>query len=462
VWLEASIEDLQKDKPYDESSPASPSDRDELAWYGGSYNVWEPADESVGGRPADWTEISPVLKSVGLPSLTGESDNSRIVESSLLRAIPYVFTRGVFGTIRDVLSDSSMLTDDRDEDADEHSGDRWTVFPTVGFYPFDEESNDSVDEGSDRLPPDGDDGEAIDGNSCRTSPAYTTIRTMVGVVGRVVVTVRLPDALCAARVDAEQWRTISAAKPLKVPRRFFPQNKVPRGREVAEAIGIHQAATVRAVANRVRDQLMSSQSLAKQLRRSDGRQSAKRRKLRKKVVSASKETDQLAEIVSQLDQRISRLLRRFGGEMKGAPPPAAELVPCEVEKGYRYALDEVKSLHREQRRTSQAVTDALSIYDQDKRERFQHVAAMLASLVLIPTLFASLFGVNFGFPAKDDTNGFWVFLGVIAAWLVEAYFLLKRAQKRDWYLSKGEYTFSAAVALITALVIVVPSIVLLK
>jgi hypothetical protein len=462
VWLETSLEDLQEDEPTkrdDDNSSVKLSDEDELAWYGGSYNVWKPADKSIGARPIGWAEMIQLLESVGLE----EPTDGDTVNSSLLRAIPYVFTRGAFGTVRDVLSGLNKTTDDADEDTHEVSSDRWTVFPAVGFHPLTKNDTEAADERSGHPDRDQDGADAANDNSDpnRTVPAYTTIRTMVGVVGQVVITVRLRDVVCAAGPDAEQLGPTNEPKPLEVPRRFFPQSKVPRAREIAEAIGIHQAATVRAVANQVRDRLATSQVLAKRLRHSDITHDLERRKLRKSVVSASKEVDQLAEIVVQLDQRISRLLRRLGGKVAGAPKPATELVPPEVEKGYRHALDEVKSLHREHRRTSQALTDALSIYDQDKRESFQHIAAILASLVLIPTLFASLFGVNFNVPANEEQNGFWVFVGVIAAWIAEALVVLKRAHDQDWYLPKREYILFAVIALVIAIMIVVPCALLL-
>jgi hypothetical protein len=446
VWLEASLEDLQEDL----QEGTRTSDEDELAWYGGSYNVWKSADKSTDARPADWTEMAPVLESVDLKKPTAEPTGEDTVDSSLLRAIPYVFTRGTFGTIRDLLSNRSKAADEYDADAEEPSSDRWTAFPAVGFHPLIGESADLAEAKPNRHPHNGDSSKTTGGNSDRLSPAYTTIRTMVGAIGRIVVTVRLPDALCSAEPDTDQLTSTNepeSPQPLEVPRRFFPQNKVPRAREVAEAIGIHQAATVRAVANQVRDRLTTSQGLAKRLRRSDGECDAEhpghhemvveRRELRKKVVKASRETDQLAEIVAQLDQRISRLLRRFGGEagdrpQADAPKAAVELVPSEVEKGYRHALHEVRSLHHEHRRTSEALTDALSIYDQDKRESFQHIAAILASLVLIPTLVASLFGVKFAVPDETSKNSFFAFLALVVLLAGAGLSALWMARNRDW------------------------------
>jgi Mg2+ and Co2+ transporter CorA len=148
--------------------------------------------------------------------------------------------------------------------------------------------------------------------------------------------------------------------------------------------------------------------------------------------------DKLTEIAHLLDRHISTLLRRFSGRIPDAPRPARELVPPEVERRYRFALDNVHALHQECRLSSQVTVQALMVYEQKRHERFQFIAALLASVVLIPTLFASLFGVNFNVPAQNNKHGFLAFLVVIGVSGVVAYIALKRAQQRDWKLARRE------------------------
>jgi hypothetical protein len=73
---------------------------------------------------------------------------------------------------------------------------------------------------------------------------------------------------------------------------------------------------------------------------------------------------------------------------------------------YRFALDELRSLEGNSRLASQAIAHA-------ERERFERVAATLASVFLLPTLFASIYGANVALPAKNNWWGFAVLTATI-------------------------------------------------
>jgi hypothetical protein len=424
VWIEAALEGL---------------DEEESDWYGGSFDIWESSDR----RPVDWTMMECLLEPVGLDAPTKQEDRNEAAETRLLRALPCVLSRGVFGTIRDISDlEETLSRSGRDS--------LLTVFPTVGFHP-----QAKKDRGSEQQ-----------------EPKYTVIRTIVGVVGQVVITLRLPDLLCPKpsngtgrfRQSADPLEVLEQAPsnpvgPLDIPNRYFPLRRKPSAREVAEGIGIHQAATVRGVVNLIDVELMGAERRVRKLRDVGHRQTGvQRRYQRQEVGEAARSVNRMAEITHELDQRISRLLRRFGGKAQDAPEATAVLVPREVRRGYRYALDDVKSLQEKCRITGEAATDALESYDKEKRERFQLTAAVLASIVLIPTLLASLFGVNFGVPAEKEETGFWVFLIVMLAWIGIAYRALKRAQAQDWYLSGSELGKYGILALIIAIVVVVPAV----
>jgi Mg2+ and Co2+ transporter CorA len=143
--------------------------------------------------------------------------------------------------------------------------------------------------------------------------------------------------------------------------------------------------------------------------------------------------EKLSEITHQLDQQVARILRRFGGKVVDAPAPAKELVPREVKRRYRFALDDVRQLRDDCELVSEMVGETLARYDREQRERFQHIAAVLGACVLIPTLIASLFGVNFGVPGKENLSSFIAFVVAMFFLAGTGIFALLRAQKRDWH-----------------------------
>jgi hypothetical protein len=401
VWVEASLEGLEVE---------------ELAWYGDSLDVWRSADV----RPIDWAEMAPVLRSLSLETPTVEPVEGEPVDRRLLRALPYVLSRGVFEAIGDISIGEAGPT------WNDHEG-QLTAFPTIGSHI---------------------DGE-FDGEPGST---YTVIRTIVGVVGQVVITLRLPD-LRTPR-DLEQVSPNPASMPLQVPDRYFPLRRQPRALEIAEVIGVHQADTVRSVMNQIDDELTIDERLVRVLRESSSyRGGNPRRQLRQEVGEAARRVDRMAEVTRELEQQASRLLRRFSSKIPNAPEAAASLVPRGVSGGYDDLVDELRLLQEKCRHTAESAIDSLEAYDKGNRERFQLFAAVLASLALIPTLYATLF--NIGFPTeKEGTGFFWVGLIVILDYVLIAGLALRKAQAQDWYLSRREAVSFLGTAALVGLAVV--------
>jgi Mg2+ and Co2+ transporter CorA len=169
--------------------------------------------------------------------------------------------------------------------------------------------------------------------------------------------------------------------------------------------------------------------------------------LREKAFDAAERTDDQAEIAKQLDDKISQILRRLGGRDSDIPRTAEALAPPEVERRYRLARDEVRALHDDCRLTSQIVRQALSDYEQKQRERFQFLAALLASIVLIPTLIASIFGASVDVPAEHSDFGFPALLAVIAGLAVTSCYALWTAQRHHWIAGKNQFALPVIVAI---------------
>jgi hypothetical protein len=371
-------------------------DEDGEAWFTGSFDIWDSMENPV----VSWEGMSTVLEAVGLATPAPEPEREA-PQSTLLRAMPYVYTRGVFGTIRDVLPSEEMV----DKLTPFVHGGRLTGFPAVGFHPVSSDKRLTVNE-------------------------YVMLRSVVGVVNNVVLTVRLPDRICAP--DAGRSRR-SNGDPIKLvlPRRFLPLRTMPGGRELAEAIGIHQATTARGVAEQVRARLAKGTGEGENLRR--GRSGAEQgTDLRQFASAAAEEADRLSEVAQQLDQQIAQVLRRMGTHDGDAPKGAERLAPAEVERRYSFALQEVRALYEDCRLTSHVVRQAISDHDQQQSQRFQFVAAVLASIVLIPTLLASIFGANVSIPAEKSAFGFRALVAVILMLVVVSLYTLRTAQKYHW------------------------------
>lgn len=401
VWLETRLDGL---------------DEKQRTWLEGEYDVWAALP-----TPAmDWEPAKPALKALCLDAPTPLRTDGDEPQDRLLRALPYAYTRGAFGTTRDAFSEervAGQLSRLADEGV-------LTTFPTAGFVPSHTANGDSH---------------------------YTILHATLGVIGRVVISVRLPDAFCPEAADTRRYVPPQRLVPADVLARFLPLRRMATGREVAEAIGMHQATSARAVASKIRAGLKDAEELAASLNDSEAERRPRQPELRKQVVRAGKTIDELSEVAHQLDRNLATILRRFGREVPHAPWATRELVPPEVERRYRFALDNVRSLHEDCRLASQVVRQEVTVYEHAQRDHFQFIAALIASIVLIPTLLASLFGVNLGIPGEHDSRGFWVFMAVIVAWSVEAYVALKRAQRRGWHLSWPEGLLLFAIAVLLAL-----------
>lgn len=397
IWMEASLEGLED--PYRE-------------WFEGSFDVWE----SIPNPRVDWTSMDSVLEKIGLqaPAL-GNSENEK-APTQFLRAIPYVYTRGLFGTIRDALSDDEVA-----KRMGRHSrvDGRLTAFPAIGFHA-------PADTG---LSPD----------------SYVAIRSVVAVVRQLVLTVRLPNLICEPGLEP---RPASASHSLEVPKRFFPLRRMPGAREVAEAIGLHQATTARAIANKMRRDLQDAERTARKLNPADPTTKRRRQpEQRLEAVGAGQRTDRMAEMAQRLDRQISQLLRRYGDRFDDAPKVARELVPAEVKGRYGFARDDVRQLQDDCRLASQVVRGEVSVYDDSQRESLQFIAALLASVVLLPTLIAGIFGVNLGVPGKKSTEGFFAFVVAIVLLGGVGYSALSKAREYHWSPPLAELRWQIAGAI---------------
>ena len=181
-----------------------------------------------------------------------------------------------------------------------------------------------------------------------------------------------------------------------------------------------------------------------------------RPKLKEDVTQKAGVIDGLADVAHQLDRHLSTILRRFSGEISGAPAAAQELVPPETKRRYGFALDNVHALHDDCRLASQTVRHELMAYEQAQREHFQFIAAVLASIVLIPTLIASVLGVNLGVPGENSRAGFIAFVLAIGGLAVVGYSALHTADEHNWSPPRDQVRaqIAIAIALRGALVIV--------
>jgi hypothetical protein len=408
LWIEARLEGLRGD---------------EQRWFDGSLEAWRPLTRV----PAvNWKEMGSVLAAVGLAAPTPTPEGTESLSSGLLRAIPYLYVQGPSSTLSDVLANTRGAT-------------RWRVklglkhllaFPAVGFHPTAERNGHPA--------------------------GYTMVRTTIGVLKNIVVTVRLPDVVSAeAGGPAEHFE--SKTGPLIIPRRFFPLRASPDGTEVARAIGIHQATTARAVVDTIRERLGRTETLADSLSQlAEGPEEARAAATyRKGVDRVREEMAQLSEVAHGLDRHIARILRRFGEPEAVLRKPLNPMVPREVELRYQFALDAVRQLRDDCRIAGDTLSRAISTYDERRRGRFELIAALLASVVLVPTLIASIFGVNLGVPGDPNNeaknnDAFYAFVATIGLLTVSGGVAMAVAQRRDWRLRPPEAVVFVIVVVVIA------------
>jgi hypothetical protein len=397
-------------------------DEGQRKWLEGEYPVWS----ALPTPRIYWRPMQGVLEELGLQAPSLQRVDGEPASSGLLRALPFAYSRGAFGTVRDALSEQWVV----DELERAASQDPLTAFPSAGFKPGNSESDSA---------------EIL----------YTVLRATVGVVGDTVVSVRLPDTFCPALAEGRAHVSPRKLVPADVLTRFLPQGRTASGREVAEAIGMHQATSARAVAFRIRERLEGVERLAEQLGDENALDSDEKPQFKVRVDEEGKKIDALAEVAQQLDRTLSTILRRFSGEISGAPEAVQELVPSETKRRYRFALDNVRALHDDCRLASQIVRHELASYENSQRDRFQFIAAVLASVVLIPTLIASILGVNLGVPGEHSQVGFVAFVLAIGGLCAVGYSALRTAEEYHWSPPSNQLRrqLGIAAAILIALVI---------
>ncbi len=108
VWIETYLDGLHEHK---------------REWFEGQYDVWK----SMENPEVDWGPMNDVLEAVLLKAPLPVRMRDEGPRETLLRAIPYAYTRGTFGTLRDALSSG-----DERPTPDETQP---TIFPFAGFQP---------------------------------------------------------------------------------------------------------------------------------------------------------------------------------------------------------------------------------------------------------------------------------------------------------------------------------------
>jgi hypothetical protein len=205
----------------------------------------------------------------------------------------------------------------------------------------------------------------------------------VGVIRNIVITVRLEDLLCAGSQAIERYDSLVEA--FWVPDRFLPDRGPANGREIAEAIALHQAASARHVSERLRLRLKPigspvQDSASQSAGEKDRRSTSERESIR-----------QIRSTIDQLDRQLARLLRRFGPYGRPEEPEDEQLVPPEVKLRYRFALDEISSLRADARWATDAVEDR-------HRERVELALGIFAAIILAPALVVGLLRRQCQFP----------------------------------------------------------------
>jgi CorA-like Mg2+ transporter protein len=341
----------------------------EQSWFEGSVDPWQDVD----APEVDWTPVEPVLEAVGIAASALDRHEQRLLER-----LPYVYGRGVARVAREVWGTQSRAPA------------RLRFFPTVAFRPMGH----------------GD------------QPRFWTVRMTVGVIRNVVVTVRLPDLYWDK--DAKEF-DYEPGGPLEVARRFFPVADDLTADDVAEAIGLQQASTARAVSERVRTRLTEIE------RASRDEVVTGTRATRKTDLENARHVIEMTDNLYQLDRQLERLLRRIeldAFDVKGRS------ISSDIAIRYRFALDELRSLEGNGRLASQAITHAIATADQAEHERFEFIAAVLASVILVPTLVASIYGANVALPAQDSWRGFIALMLFIIAFALIGLFSISKVLPR--------------------------------
>jgi hypothetical protein len=445
VWIELALSDL--------------SDA-ERQWFEGSLNVWQSVE-----RPHfDWRRVEPIFDRVGLSLPVHPYRDDEPAETSLIRVLPHLWARGILRAIKDLVPHVTL-----DESA--------RLFPTVGFWKG----------------PAGEDAET-NAEAFAPVPPITIIRTSVGVIRNCVISVRLPDFICAGGpTDAEG--IVGLSRDLMIPERFLPFRE-PDAHEIAEAIAHHQAATARAITEPLRGQLRNlERQFTDQVEEEDDQDfvQTRRDRLKQRVAPPVSEDprlraseaisliDQLTEVLVSLERQVARLLRRFGSFGDDQPMTGTErqlarllrrfpfveddqeigdvLVPRETKLRNQFALDELRGLTGDARLAREVIKAEADAREREEREKFQFVAAILGAVILFPSLIAGIYGANVELPGPRETGALPLMFFVIGFGLLGFYLVnetwLRWTPSPDGEKLRKRTLFAALGVLVAATVLLI-------
>ena len=339
----------------------------ENAWVEGSLDPWADVD----APNLSWTRVEDVLELVGLGASVLDPHEKR-----LLSSLPSLYGRDVAHAAREL-----------------GGGDfpgPLRFFSTLAFRPI-----------LDTFP-----------------PRFRTVRTTVAVIRNFVVTVRLPDVWWD---DESGIFDYSPAGGFDVARRFYPAVDELSAEDVAEAIAAQHASTAREIGSLVRVWFTRIERTWQVEVASSGRgnRGAARRDLWEVI--------QTIGILNQHERQLARFLRRLSPDGSDA---ARRAVPPSVTVRYQFALDELRSLLDDVRLAPDAVRQAIAAGEQEERDRFDYVAALLASVILIPTLVASIYGANVKLPAENSSQGLVALLLFILGFALTSFVVLLELFRR--------------------------------
>jgi hypothetical protein len=279
-------------------------------------------------------------------------------------------------------------------------------------------------------------------------------RTNVAVIDHIIITVRLPDRKVLGLSTKAAEYSADDSTALNVPDSLFPRTAT--ADNIAEEIAINQAGTVRYAAELLRRRLQNIIS----------EDSSLDEVIQKHLPSVR----DINATVDRLDRQVSRLLRRFGSS-----PDMDPLVPLEARRRYESALEEILSVRNDCRQAEDALkaqvseaerkaieagqeADRKAIEAKQKAEQkaiaaeqeaiaqFERILALVASIVLIPTLVAGIYGAN---TVQSPPGGFGAFIAFLVGSAAAAtLFLNSVLPSRLTLLKNGLRCFVVAVALV--------------
>lgn len=365
------------------------SEEQTTQWLEGSIDVWDRRNDRVIQPTIRWERLEPILKSVKLP-LPRPPSPGKEPSKALLRALPLIGGLGVFGARRGraesllgilpELYGRGLYRAGKDAFRSGRAP-GMLLFSTVGFVGVDDEVRENA-RGAE-------------------APCFWAVRMNVCVIRNIVITVRLEDLLCDGRRAKEHFES-RLEEPLWLPDRFLPARGPRTGREIAEAIGLHQASSARHASERLREWLKPIEAEPEKrdrtrVRRGGGSIDSQRGggEEPRRPPSDGELIRRMQSTTDQLDRQLSRLLRRFGPYGGPGEPEDEQLVPPEVNRRYGYALDEIRSVSADARLAADAV-------EAWHRERVEFALGLFGAAVLAPTLIVGLFGANVDFPWDSD------------------------------------------------------------